>query len=51
MGNMRAASDDERPAILAIINAAAEAYRTSGEERFEDCAHLDRMGLTLIRYW
>jgi GNAT superfamily N-acetyltransferase len=27
MGNMRLAQDDDRPAMLAIINAAAEAYR------------------------
>jgi GNAT superfamily N-acetyltransferase len=56
MGNMRAARDDERPAILAIINAAAEAYRgvippDRWHEPYMPAAELDQEIAAGVAFW
>jgi GNAT superfamily N-acetyltransferase len=56
MGNMRPAHDDERPAILAIINAAAEAYRgvipaDCWHEPYMPAAELDQEISAGVTFW
>ena len=56
MGNMRPARDDERPAILAIINAAAEAYRgvippDRWHEPYMPAAELDQEIAAGVAFW
>ena len=53
---MRAAGDDERPAILAIINAAAEAYRgvippDRWHEPYMPAAELDQEIAAGVAFW
>ena len=56
MGNMRPARDDERPAMLAIINAAAEAYRgvippDRWHEPYMPAAELDQEISAGVAFW
>ena len=56
MGNMRPARDDDRPAMLAIINAAAEAYRgvippDRWHEPYMPAAELDQEIAAGVAFW
>ena len=56
MGNMRPARDDEGPAILAIINAAAQAYRgvippDRWHEPYMPAAELDQEIAAGVAFW
>ena len=56
MGAIRPCRDDERPAILAIVNAAAEAYRgvipeDRWHEPYMDAAELDREIAAGVVFW
>jgi GNAT superfamily N-acetyltransferase len=56
MGSIRACRDDERPAILAIVNAAAEAYRgvipaDRWHEPYMSRAELDREIADAVAFW
>jgi len=53
---IRACRDDERPAVLAIVNAAAEAYRgvipeDRWHEPYMDAAELDREIAAGVVFW
>jgi GNAT superfamily N-acetyltransferase len=56
MGDIRPCRDDERPAVLAIVNAAAEAYRGAipadrWHEPYMDAAELDREIAAGVAFW
>jgi GNAT superfamily N-acetyltransferase len=56
MGDIRPCRDDERPAVLAIVNAAAEAYRGAipadrWHEPYMDAAELDREIAAGVAVW
>jgi GNAT superfamily N-acetyltransferase len=56
VGAIRPCRDDERPAILAIVNAAAEAYRgvipeDRWHEPYMDAAELDREIAAGVAFW
>jgi GNAT superfamily N-acetyltransferase len=56
VGVIRPCRDDERPAILAIVNAAAEAYRgvipeDRWHEPYMDAAELDREIAAGVVFW
>ena len=56
MGDIRPCRDDERPAVLAIVNAAAEAYRgvipaDRWHEPYMDAAELDREIAAGVAFW
>src|SRR5438552_2686460 len=56
MGSVRPCRDDERPAVLAIVNAAAEAYRgVIPEDRWRDpymaSQELDREIESGVAFW
>ena len=56
MSAVRRCRDDERPAILAIVNAAAEAYRgvipeDRWHEPYMDAAELDREVAAGVAFW
>jgi len=56
VGAIRPCRDDERPAILAIVNAAAEAYRgvipeDRWHEPYMDAAELDREIAAGVVFW
>ena len=56
MSAIRACRDDERPAVLAIVNAAAEAYRgvipeDRWHEPYMDAAELDREIAAGVVFW
>jgi GNAT superfamily N-acetyltransferase len=56
VGVIRPCRDDERPAVLAIVNAAAEAYRgvipeDRWHEPYMDAAELDREIAAGVAFW
>ena len=56
MGDIRPCRDDERPAVLAIVNAAAEAYRgvipaDRWHEPYMEAAELDAEIAAGVAFW
>ena len=56
MGDIRPCRDDERPAVLAIVNAAAEAYRgvipaDRWHEPYMEAAELDAQVAAGVAFW